>query len=292
MTTGRFTWALIFLIGCARSEPPAEALPTVTPMAKLSSPAAKVTDKSQPPTPSGAATLLYLEREAGGGQSTARLPWVLAFHGLGDRAASFGRLFEGLTTPSHLYLVQAPAPYGRGYDWFGVRASGDPKLLAKAMRRAAAQVLGVITKLQQDPKNLGKPVVTGFSQGGMLSFALAALHSNKIAASLPLSGWLPPPLLPSKLPSQAAPLWVFHGQDDSVVPWQPTAQLSEQLKLLGFAVTTRSYPGLGHSLNSELRKDWKQALSKALHSTAISSLSSWKAAHPSTPPGPTPTRGQ
>lgn len=293
MTFRCFIWTLFFLVGCANNETRAPVA-TQTPTA----PNPTLPDAPVPPTVSKTSTppqqpkLQFLEQTLGGGEESARLPWVLAFHGLGDRPESFAQLFRGFSTPSHLYVLQAPTKYGRGFDWFGVRASGDQQQLSAAIRKASHLVLSLIAELQKSPKNLGKPVVTGFSQGGMLSFALAAEHSSLIAASLPMGGWLPPPLWPKTLPARPAPLFAFHGLDDSVVPWNPTRQAIQHLQALGFPVEVKSYSGLGHSLNSRLRSEWRQSLSSALQKEAVNSLSSSTVARPSKQPKPTPSLAQ
>ena len=50
----------------------------------------------------------------------------------------------------------------------------------------------------------GKVVVTGFSQGGMLSYALALHHPELIEYALPISGMLPEVLWPTTPPPSAA----------------------------------------------------------------------------------------
>ena len=41
-----------------------------------------------------------------------------------------------------------------------------------------------------------RPIVTGFSQGGILSFAMAARHPNEVRYAFPVAGSCPGPILP------------------------------------------------------------------------------------------------
>jgi phospholipase/carboxylesterase len=209
--------------------------------------------------------LRFVTLTTGGKRDDEPLPWVIAMHGLGDTPEAFARLFDGASFTAHVYVLQAPTSYGSGFDWFGVRVSGDPVRLSQAMRAAAGRVVQLIDHLGQNPQNRGKPVVTGFSQGGMLSYALAVLHPDRIALAAPVGGWLPPPLWPKRLPpGQAAKIAAFHGEQDRAVPFEQSRIAAEKLTTLGFPLELHTYPNLGHSMNRELLRDWDEALRAAL----------------------------
>lgn len=209
--------------------------------------------------------LQFVSRTTGGKTDAEPLPWVVAMHGLGDRPESFVELFDSVSFAAHVYVLRAPLPYGSGFDWFGVRVSGDPVRLSRAMQRAAERVVQMIDALAAQPQNRGKPAVTGFSQGGMLSYTLAVLHPDKIAFAAPVSGWLPPQLWPKAHgPEPLAPIVGFHGEADRGVPFEQARLAVEHLQGLGYPVTFHTYPGLGHSMSRALITEWDSALAVAL----------------------------
>ena len=241
------------LFGCKRSAPDAGG-PTV------GSASARASESvSAPP-----ASLEVLSITTGGAASNEPLPWIVGIHGLGDSPRGISRLFARLSVRAHVHLPEAPHPRGNGYDWFGVRIGGDERALAAAVREAAERLSHSIEVLAKNKRNLGKPVVTGFSQGGILSFALAALHPEQLSASLPIAGWLPPSLMPETRPGAAVPIIAFHGQIDQVVPYAPTEQAVQRLEALGVDARLQGFPGLGHSVNAELFDAWQRALEEHL----------------------------
>lgn len=101
-----------------------------------------------------------------------------------------------------------------------------------------------------------------------MSFALATLYPEQLSASLPIAGWLPPPLWPKAKPAGQMPIIVFHGQADQVVPYAPTELAVQRLKELGVDISLTSFPGLGHSVNAALYQAWQAALEKRLGQAA------------------------
>ncbi len=215
---------------------------------------------------SGDPPLPFVHLTTGGAAPDGALPWIIGLHGLGDRPEAFSRLFAEAPFQAHVYVPQAILPRGKGFDWFGVRVSGDQEQLAQAMGRAMQPLLRLIDFLQHDAKNLGKPVVTGFSQGGMLSFALAVEHPTSIRASFPIGGWLPERLWPEQKAEGAVAIVAFHGEADRVVPFEPTHELTDHLRRQDWEIRLHSYPDLGHSIHGGLRNEWYGGLSAALSS--------------------------
>ncbi len=197
----------------------------------------------------------------GGASERRALPWIVALHGLGDRPEAFKGLFSELQFQAHVVLPRAPLDYGRGYDWFGARVSGDPERLKRGVERATAQLAALVRQLALEARFVGKPIVTGFSQGGILSFSMALHHPELVSASLPIGGWLPPELVSSQAP-RGVPIIAFHGQDDRVVPFKPTVELTSQLLTAGFDVQLRSYPGIAHRVDASIHRDWAAELAR------------------------------
>ncbi len=246
-------------LGC---EGPAVA-PPVASSAPVSLPA------SAPSTlPQGAqvaAGVRHLVRYAGGARAEQRLPMVVAIHGLGDRPERFAGLLTGLAQPARLIIPQGLDPYHGGFSWFPIRvADRDPEAIARGMRQAAARLADMVTELGRRYPTEGKPVVTGFSQGGMLSFALAVEHPQVVAAAIPLAGWLPPPMCPATAPPKAPPIVALHGDADPLLTIQPTRDAVRQLREAGFSVALHEYPGVGHSVSPAMRRQLYRQLATLL----------------------------
>lgn len=223
---------------------------------------------TSPPEPSSAASaptaassarqlpsegLRHLELVTGGASSTDRLPLIVAIHGLGDRPGHFQTLFQGLEARARILLPRAPVAYGTGYSWFRYDRD-DIDRTAEGVRLAARRLADWIRRVRRSRPTKGEPIVTGFSQGGMLSFALALHHPDVVGEAYPVSGTVSPSLMPRAPPrGRAPPIIALHGTADRVVPYEATHQAAEALKHLGYPVTLRSYDGVGHTVTTAMR---------------------------------------
>jgi phospholipase/carboxylesterase len=253
---------LLVLGGCKEHS---RSAPTPSPASTFRPPAHTRTPPAESTTERGLVTArsaLHYERlTLGGAPADAELPWIVAFHGLGDTPRGFAQLFDGLPLRAHVYLAQAPISYGSGYDWFGERVTGDPERLALAIARRLEDATTLLDALAEQPRNHGDAVVTGFSQGGVMSFAVAAAGLRHVRAALPLAGWLPPSLAASG-PSMA--LYAFHGEEDGVVPFAATKQLLGSWQQRDRGVEYRAYPGVAHTISAEMHRDWAARLSELM----------------------------
>lgn len=229
-------WVALCALGSAcNKEAPRERLPPAEP--------STIATASRAPEPE---TLPYATLTLGGGERE-QLPWIVALHGLGDTPDDFIQLLQS-ELRAHVYAPRALYPYGDGFDWFRVRVQGDPERLAEALRHAMAEVLRFVDARTQDPKNVGKPVVLGFSQGGMLSFALGAHHPERFRLVVPIGGLLPEPLWPKARPRESTPIVALHGTDDRVVPIAPARALTGHLGQLGYRADLLEFEGVGHGI--------------------------------------------
>ena len=190
---------------------------------------------------------------------------LVVLHGLGDNPASFVRLFSTLPQPLRVVAVRAPMPYHHGFSWFPVRI-GRHRASARAgdVRRAAAQLAAWLPQLTARYATRGKPLVSGFSQGGMLAFALLVHHPQRLAAAFPIGGTLALSDLPTHAPAGAPPLFAFHGEADPRVPFAPTRTLVSALQQRGYRAELHAYKGLRHSVSAALRTDLFSAIAGAL----------------------------
>jgi phospholipase/carboxylesterase len=203
-----------------------------------------------------AGSLRYLERTLAGGDPAQPLPLVIMIHGLGDAPRLDWFTGAGaIKTPMRLIMPRAPTPYYDGFAWFPYDpANRDPQALARGIAAAADQLATAIEVLRVRRATLGKPIVTGFSQGGMLSYALALHHAGLISFSYPISGLLPEPLWPAPKPDgmRFPRIVAMHGDRDGVVPIEPTRQLHAALSARGYDNSLREFAGIGHQISPDM----------------------------------------
>ncbi|MFT6162882.1 MAG: phospholipase/carboxylesterase [Myxococcota bacterium] len=209
-------------------------------------------------TPTQALMHVVVVSERGGTRVGEPLPTVVALHGLGDRPEDFIHALDGLLGPVRVVAVQAPQPWGEeGRAWWTRRvASGDWEALSGDVAAAADALEPLLEQLGQDNSVCGKPVVTGFSQGGMLSFALAGRHPEHIAGAVPVSGMI----LDGVATSTWAPTRALHGDADIVVPFAPTHAAVARLSAAGEDVSLQAFPGVEHRIPSTVRQAWYREL--------------------------------
>ncbi len=200
------------------------------------------------------ATLTYLDIPLGGASATDKLPLVIAIHGLGDSPQNFSRWLLALPARVRLIIPQAPTTHGRGFSWFPYRPDRSEHELARGMAVARDQLVALLDQLEAKHPGLRAPAVLGFSQGGMLSFALAARYPERFSLVVPISGMLPRQLdPPSKIPRQLPVVHAFHGEADRVVPIAPGADAVSRLAGHGYPATLQRYPEVGHQIAPSVR---------------------------------------
>lgn len=207
----------------------------------------------------------YVERVSGGADPNSPLPMLILIHGLGDRPENFVPVFESLPVKARLIAPRAPTPAGDGGSWYpiddvGRRSAG---IVASALKLAE-----LVEQLARSRPTLGKPVVTGFSQGGVLSFALAAYYSELLFAAVPMAGLLPSDLPPPQTPPRGFVVRAFHGQSDTRVPYKEGVRTVARLKRAKLIASMRGYPGVGHALPDKMREQAKQEITKLLTAAA------------------------
>ena len=215
---------------------------------------------------SKAGGLRYLELVSGGSERSAALPLVIVIHGLGDKPSRSWLDLIDPNTHARLIVPEAPRPYMNGFAWFDYGASHQaPEHLAAGIRGATDSLARLIEQVQRAYHRDERVVVTGFSQGGMLSYALALLRPDLVRVAIPISGMLPLPLWPTRNAGGQAPrIQALHGTADRVVPFEADRQLSERLRALQFAAELTPFARTGHTITQSMREAVRSALAEIL----------------------------
>lgn len=238
-------------VHCSRSRAPSESPSTVA----TSSPALSPTPTHQGPSEGLAAGLRYVEVVKGKAKPSQALPMVVMIHGMGD--SPHADWFISFKEKARIILPQAPKPYGSGYSWFNYRTTeGKLEELAFEIKKVALQLTQAVIEISHKRSTIGKPIVAGFSQGGMLAYALALLHSEKFSYAFPISGFLPESLWPTpKTVRTSVPeILSMHGTEDRVVPYSPDKKLVDHLKSLKYPVVFKAFKGVQHVVTEEMNR--------------------------------------
>jgi phospholipase/carboxylesterase len=199
----------------------------------------------------------YVEVTVGPDDVDRPLPLLIAIHGLGDRPESFCEFMKsGMKTATRIVCPRAPDEYGRGFSWFpSMDSLSTAEMLASALQRAGELVAELTEVLARDARVLGKPVLVGYSQGGMTAYYLAITHSDLYAAIVPIAGMLPETLRARQPAGDPIPLFGFHGEDDGLVPFAEARRTADAFAARWPDTNLSTYAGLGHRLNNEMRSD-------------------------------------
>ena len=174
------------------------------------------------------------------------LPVILFLHGIGQRGEGGFVPDKGTAgTFARGYLEQVPAiillPQCRkGTYW------SDPLM----ERMVMASLDQTVTEFSADARRL---YLTGVSMGGFGVWHVAAQNPGKFAALVSICGGSSlrsgERFAPVARRVGSTPAWVFHGEDDRIVPVSESRQMVEALKAVkGNRVRYSEYEGVGHNV--------------------------------------------
>jgi predicted esterase len=197
---------------------------------------------------------------------------VLTLHGRGDRPHVPSESFYGLPGPVRYLAPQAPTELGRGFTWLPERiAHGDPDRLSRAIADAVDRLRLALETLPE-PVRSGGPerlLVTGFSQGGILTLGLALRHPSLVAVALPTAAMLPSPFVDEALararPTAPPPIRGLHGEADPEVPVAPALELYRRLGAAGWDAQLETFPRVAHETSPEMHRrkgQWLRAAAR------------------------------
>jgi phospholipase/carboxylesterase len=198
-----------------------------------------------------------LEVFAGGGDE--RAPLIVAIHGRGDRPENWVDDWSRFPVKAQIALPRAFDRFGEGFSWFELHPGMSDAELGASVGAAETRLWRAIAHLAGGRR----VVVTGFSQGGILSYAMAAQHPDAVLAAFPVAGACPGPLLP-KDKSRAAPVVGFHGTADDIIPVKWARETVKAFQQSGNKAELHEYDGVGHQVTREIHASWWAAVQRAL----------------------------
>lgn len=193
-------------------------------------------------------------------------PLLLLLHGYGSNEEDLFSFASEL--PEEYYVVSARAPYELqpyGHAWYAITFDADQNKFsdddqAIESRDLIARFIDeLILELPIDSENV---TLIGFSQGTILSYAVALSYPEKIKRVVALSGYLNEGILASGYESKDfsnLKMYISHGTQDQVIPVDWARKAPETLKNLGIELTFKEYP-IGHGVSPQNFHDLKNWL--------------------------------
>lgn len=178
-------------------------------------------------------------------------PIILALHGAGERGS------DGLLQ-TEVGLAGAIRRHPERWPAIVVFPQAPPDQLWQGLpaRVAMAALAQAEREFRTDPDRV---YLTGLSLGGNGTWYLAYNHPERFAAIVPVCGFVGsfrglPPMAPGPDPYAAVaqriarlPVWIIHGDADSVVPVTESRRMAVALKAAGADVTYRELAGVNHN---------------------------------------------
>jgi predicted esterase len=186
--------------------------------------------------------------EAGEPLGKARAAMILA-HGRGATAEDIMTIAAELQHPGFAYL----APQAAGNAWYpnpftAPLESNEPYL------SSALEVIESLLARVEASVPAERVILLGFSQGACLTLEFAARHARRYGGVIGFSGGLiGPDGSPRDYPGDfdATPVFLGCSDVDPHIQKHRVLEAAEVFKGMGAQVTTRLYPGMGHTVNQD-----------------------------------------
>lgn len=162
-----------------------------------------------------------------------KFPVLLFLHGGGEVAEDLGP--NERIPPPNLILQ------GRKFP-FLILAPENSYAKSWWNTRAVKQLLDSVVSKNRIDRN--RIYLSGISRGGGAAWEMAVQYPETFAAMAVVCGMTPLPY--ASWINKKMPIWVFHGEDDDVIPVEESESMVNKLKEFGYDVRFTKYENVGH----------------------------------------------
>jgi phospholipase/carboxylesterase len=191
---------------------------------------------------------------------SGRPPLLLLLHGYGSHQHDLFGLAPAIDP--RLYIVSLRAPYTLtpgSYSWFGLNDAGesltmDEREAAASVQLVAECIRSASREFDTDPARV---YLMGFSQGAMVSAAVALENPGLVAGAIMMSGQLLPQTLRNAR-AEVGPgglsMLITHGVHDTVIPVRQAREARVFLESLAVLLGYHEYD-MAHQLTQDCFED-------------------------------------
>ncbi len=197
--------------------------------------------------------------------SNTKAPLLIMLHGYGSDENDLFSFASEL--PEELCIVSAKAPYSLqpyGNAWYAINFDADKgkwndnEQAIQSRDLIANFIDEVCNEYEVDPTNVS---LLGFSQGTILSYAVALSYPQKIKNVIALSGYISSEIIKNNLDSKTysnLDFYCSHGSVDQVIPVEWARKTPQILESLNIKHQYNEFP-VGHGVapqNFHELKEW------------------------------------
>ena len=173
---------------------------------------------------------------------TKKYPLFIFMHGWRSCAKCTLKANYELFIQQNFYLLipQAPEISGDGYSWYNLH--GDSFL--SDLQRSEKLLTTLVNQITEKHNiNRSKIILSGFSQGGRLSFYIGLKNPDLFSGIAPIGGAFMQEQLQGYLEqARHVKIFIMHGIHDNVNPFDNVKEAHKLLSTMGFYVTLYAYP--------------------------------------------------
>mgnify|MGYP002623256512 CR=1 FL=1 len=181
-------------------------------------------------------------------------PLLLLLHGYGSNEEDLFSFANEL--PEEYYVISVQAPYSLqpyGYAWYAINFDADMNKFSnneQAIESRDLIVRFIDELIENYPIDKNDVTLVGFSQGSILSYAVALSYPEKVKRIVALSGYLNQDILKENYRNNdfsRLNFFVSHGSSDQVIPVEWARKTPEFLDRIGVENVYFEYP-VGHGV--------------------------------------------
>lgn len=185
----------------------------------------------------------------------AHPPLIILMHGYGSNETDLFDLKDKL--PKNFLVVSVRAPLtlsGNAYQWYRKPTINED--LKSSGLIVQSFITAIVKKYHADADHV---YLSGFSQGGMMSYEVGLNAPELLKGIAPLSGMIQQvmkPEIPNTFALKKLRIFVGHGDADNRIPYSQAVDAVNYLKTLGLSPEFHTYKGMQHTISDEELKDF------------------------------------
>lgn len=195
-------------------------------------------------------------------------PVLVLLHGYGSNEEDLFSFANEL--PDHYYIISARAPYDLqygSYAWYAINFDADENKFSDLDQARSSRdlIANFIDELVANyPIDSNNVTLVGFSQGSILSYAVALSYPEKIQRVVAMSGYFNTEIAKEDFENNNfsnLKIFASHGSVDQVIPVDWARKAKPMLDTLGIENVYKEYP-IGHGISPQNFYDLKNWLEK------------------------------